>query len=84
MSIAPTGSISNIILSYQNGDNNYLGVSGGVEPILQHILRRTESFGKENDFYKNFIQLFKHILILMICRKKWINQIMLMKFYQIF
>ena len=55
MSIAPTGSISNIILSYQNGDNNYLGVSGGVEPIFAtHYTRRTESFGKENDFYKVF------------------------------
>ena len=55
MSIAPTGSISNIILSYQNGDSNYLGVSGGVEPIFAtHYTRRTESFGKENDFYKVF------------------------------
>jgi len=55
MSIAPTGSISNIILSYQNGKKNYLGVSGGVEPIFAtHYTRRTESFGKENEFFKVF------------------------------
>ena len=55
MSIAPTGSISNIILSYQNGKNNYLGVSGGVEPIFAtHYTRRTESFGEKNEFYNVF------------------------------
>ena len=55
MSIAPTGSISNIILSFKNGQNNYLGVSGGVEPIFaSYYTRRTESFGKDNEFYKVF------------------------------
>ena len=34
MSIAPTGSISNIVLGFKNGDSNYIGVSGGVEPIF--------------------------------------------------
>ncbi|MBI65379.1 MAG: ribonucleoside-diphosphate reductase, adenosylcobalamin-dependent [Candidatus Marinimicrobia bacterium] len=53
MSIAPTGSISNIVLSYQNGNKNYLGVSGGVEPIFAtHYTRRSESFG--NKFFKVF------------------------------
>ena len=55
MSIAPTGSISNIVLSYQNNDKNYIGVSGGVEPIFAtYYTRRTESFGKENKFFKVF------------------------------
>ena len=53
MSIAPTGSISNIVLSYQNKDKNYIGVSGGVEPIFAaYYTRRSESFG--NKFFKVF------------------------------
>ena len=55
MSIAPTGSISNIVLSYQNGNKNYIGVSGGVEPIFAtYYTRRTESFHNDNKFYKVF------------------------------
>ena len=55
MSIAPTGSISNIVLSYQNGNKNYIGVSGGVEPIFAtYYTRRTESFKDDNKFYKVF------------------------------
>jgi ribonucleoside-diphosphate reductase alpha chain len=48
LAIAPTGSISSIVLSYRLGDKNYLGVSSGLEPIfaLFHI-RRSESFGDE-------------------------------------
>ena len=54
MSIAPTGSISNIIMSYASDEKNYIGVSGGVEPIFAiYYTRRTESF-KENEFYKVF------------------------------
>jgi ribonucleoside-diphosphate reductase alpha chain len=53
MSIAPTGSISNIVLSYQKDNKNYIGVSGGVEPIFAtHYTRRSESFG--NKFFKVF------------------------------
>ncbi len=48
MSIAPTGSISNIVLSYQNSNKNYIGVSGGVEPIFAtYYNRRSESFGNK-------------------------------------
>ena len=54
MSIAPTGSISNIVLGYKGKNKNYIGVSGGVEPIFATFYtRRTESFG-ENQFYKVF------------------------------
>ena len=54
MSIAPTGSISNIIKGIQVGGKNYIGVSGGVEPIFAlYYTRRTESF-KNNEFYKVF------------------------------
>ena len=53
MSIAPTGSISNIVLSFQKEDKNYVGVSGGVEPIFStYYTRRSESFG--NKFFKVF------------------------------
>lgn len=54
MSIAPTGSISNIVKGIQVGGKNYIGVSGGVEPIFAlYYTRRTESFG-ENEFYNVF------------------------------
>ena len=54
MSIAPTGSISNIVKGIQVGGKNYIGVSGGVEPIFAlYYTRRTESF-KENEFYNVF------------------------------
>ncbi|RMH60732.1 MAG: adenosylcobalamin-dependent ribonucleoside-diphosphate reductase [Calditrichaeota bacterium] len=53
LAIAPTGSISNIVLSYKNGQKNYLGVSSGVEPIFAlFYTRRSESFG--NKFFKVF------------------------------
>ena len=53
MSIAPTGSISNIVLSFRDKNKNYIGVSGGVEPIFAtHYTRRSESFG--NKFFKVF------------------------------
>jgi ribonucleoside-diphosphate reductase alpha chain len=48
MSIAPTGSISNIVLGFQNKNKNYIGVSGGVEPIFAlYYNRRSESFGNK-------------------------------------
>lgn len=54
MSIAPTGSISNIVKGTRVGEKNYIGVSGGVEPIFAlYYTRRTESF-KKNEFYKVF------------------------------
>ena len=54
MSIAPTGSISNIVKGFEIAGKNYIGVSGGVEPIFAlFYTRRTESF-KENEFYKVF------------------------------
>jgi len=53
MSIAPTGSISNIVLGYKGEEKNYIGVSGGVEPVFSvFYTRRSESFG--NKFFKVF------------------------------
>lgn len=53
MSIAPTGSISNIVLGYQSSEKNYIGVSGGIEPIFAlFYTRRSESFN--NKLFKVF------------------------------
>ena len=53
LAIAPTGSISNIVVSFVNGNRNYLGVSSGIEPIFSlFYTRRSESFG--NKFFKVF------------------------------
>ena len=53
MSIAPTGSISNIVLAFKSAKHHYIGVSGGIEPIFAlYYTRRSESFG--NKFFKVF------------------------------
>ena len=53
LSIAPTGTISNIVLGYKLGDKNFIGVSGGVEPVFAlYYTRRSESFG--NQMFKVF------------------------------
>ncbi len=53
LAIAPTGSISNIVLSFVQGQKHYMGVSSGIEPIFAlFYTRRSESFG--NQFFKVF------------------------------
>ncbi len=53
LSIAPTGTISNIPLSIRRGTKHYVGSSGGIEPIFSlYYTRRSESFG--NVFFKVF------------------------------
>ena len=53
LSIAPTGTISNIVLGYKHGDKNFIGVSGGIEPVFAlYYTRRSESFG--NQMFKVF------------------------------
>ncbi len=53
MSIAPTGTISNIVLSFVHGNKHYIGVSGGIEPIFAlYYTRRSESFN--NRIFKIF------------------------------
>ncbi len=45
LSIAPTGTISSIALGYNIGEKNFIGVSGGIEPIFAlFYTRRSESF----------------------------------------
>jgi ribonucleoside-diphosphate reductase alpha chain len=53
LSIAPTGTISNVILGYRIGMKNFIGVSGGIEPIFAlYYTRRSESMA--NQFFKVF------------------------------
>ncbi|MBI2971517.1 MAG: adenosylcobalamin-dependent ribonucleoside-diphosphate reductase [Candidatus Aenigmarchaeota archaeon] len=48
LSIAPTGTISSIVLGYKLGKTHYIGVSGGVEPVFAlYYTRRSESFGDQ-------------------------------------
>ncbi|HEX9655290.1 MAG TPA: adenosylcobalamin-dependent ribonucleoside-diphosphate reductase [Bacteroidota bacterium] len=48
LSIAPTGSISNIVLGFEHEGRNFIGVSGGVEPVFAlYYTRRSESFGNQ-------------------------------------
>ncbi|MFT4304477.1 MAG: adenosylcobalamin-dependent ribonucleoside-diphosphate reductase [Candidatus Woesearchaeota archaeon] len=54
LSIAPTGTISNVILGYSENNKNYIGVSGGIEPIFAlYYTRRSEQMN-EGAFYKVF------------------------------
>jgi ribonucleoside-diphosphate reductase alpha chain len=53
LSIAPTGTISSVVLGYRHNGRHYIGVSGGVEPIFAlYYTRRSESFG--NQIFKVF------------------------------
>ncbi|MBI2175981.1 adenosylcobalamin-dependent ribonucleoside-diphosphate reductase [Candidatus Woesearchaeota archaeon] len=57
LSIAPTGTISNIVLGYKLGDRNFIGVSGGIEPVFAlYYTRRSEGLtsGGTNMFFKIF------------------------------
>ncbi len=53
LSIAPTGTISSIVLGYSIGEKNFIGASGGIEPVFAlFYTRRSESF--ENKIFKVF------------------------------
>ena len=63
MSIAPTGSISNIVLGYEINGKNYIGVSGGVEPIFAvSYTRRSESFNKRFKVFHSTIQAYMDLM----------------------
>lgn len=52
LSIAPTGTISNGIIGYQHEGKNYMGISGGIEPIFAlYYTRRSETLEKGKDTY---------------------------------
>ncbi len=52
LSIAPTGTISNAICGFRTKDKNYIGISGGIEPIFAlYYTRRSETLNKGVDTY---------------------------------
>lgn len=54
MSIAPTGTISNAICGFKTKTKNYIGVSGGIEPIFAlYYTRRSEQMS-QGSVYKIF------------------------------
>jgi len=57
LTIAPTGTISNVVLGFVNKNKYYVGVSSGVEPIFAlYYQRRSETLNKEESsrFYNIF------------------------------
>lgn len=57
LTIAPTGTISNVVLGFKNKERYYVGVSSGVEPIFAlYYQRRSETLNKEESskFYNVF------------------------------
>ena len=57
LTIAPTGTISNVVLGFKNKNKFYVGVSSGVEPIFAlYYQRRSETLNKEESskFYNVF------------------------------
>jgi len=54
MSIAPTGTISNAICGFKKDNKNYIGVSGGIEPVFAlYYTRRSEQMN-QGGVYKIF------------------------------
>ncbi len=52
LSMAPTGSLSNIALGIVVNGRNYIGVSSGIEPVFAlYYTRRSESLSKDGDLY---------------------------------
>jgi len=57
LTIAPTGTTSNVVLGFKNKEKYYVGVSSGVEPIFAlYYQRRSETLNKEESskFYNVF------------------------------
>jgi ribonucleoside-diphosphate reductase alpha chain len=54
LSIAPTGTISNAICGFKTKDKNYIGISGGIEPIFSlYYTRRSEQM-QDGGIFKVF------------------------------
>ena len=57
LTIAPTGTLSNVVLGFVNKGKHYVGVSSGVEPVFAlYYRRRSETLNKEESskFYTVF------------------------------
>ncbi len=61
LSVAPTGTISNIVKAAELNGKNYIGVSNGIEPIFAlYYIRRSESLEKK--FFKVFHPIARYYL----------------------
>ena len=61
LSIAPTGTISNAICGFKIHDKNYMGISGGIEPIFAlYYTRRSEQMhqGGVYNIFHNSVQAY--------------------------
>lgn len=61
LSIAPTGTISNAICGFKHNDKNYIGISGGIEPIFAlYYTRRSEQMhqGGVYNIFHNTVQAY--------------------------
>ena len=61
LSIAPTGTISNAICGFRTKEKNYIGISGGIEPIFAlYYKRRSEQMnqGVTYNVFHNTIQAY--------------------------
>ena len=61
LSIAPTGTISNAICGFRHNGKNYMGISGGIEPIFSlYYNRRSEQMddGRIFKIFHNTVQAY--------------------------
>ncbi|NPA38586.1 MAG: adenosylcobalamin-dependent ribonucleoside-diphosphate reductase [Candidatus Nanohaloarchaeota archaeon] len=54
LSIAPTGTLSNIVLGFVYNNKHYIGVSGGIEPVFALYYTRRSETVERNKFFKVF------------------------------
>ncbi len=54
LSIAPTGTISNAICGFRTKDKNYIGISGGMEPIFALFYQRRSEQMHQGGIYNVF------------------------------
>lgn len=54
LSIAPTGTLSNIVLGFEHNGKHYIGVSGGIEPVFALYYTRRSETVERNKLFKVF------------------------------
>ncbi len=54
LSIAPTGTLSNVVLGFEHNGKHYIGVSGGIEPVFALYYTRRSETVERNKLFKVF------------------------------
>ncbi|MCA9486977.1 MAG: adenosylcobalamin-dependent ribonucleoside-diphosphate reductase [Nanoarchaeota archaeon] len=65
LSIAPTGTISNAICGFRTQEKNYMGISGGIEPVFAlFYTRRSEQMnqGAVYNIFHNTVQAYLDLM----------------------